>query len=78
MFKKILAVLLSGLLLLSFVACSSSTSTGGKDSKEDTTSEGTQPEPVTLKPVTLSLGLPGGYGITSEKIVQSFKEMGYV
>jgi len=76
MFKKILAVLLSGLLLLSFVACSSST--GGKDSKNDTASEGTQPEPVTLKPVTLSLGLPGGYGITSEKIVQSFKEMGYV
>lgn len=75
--KRLISMILLAAMVSSLTACGSSASSGGSStagttaSAEDPASDGTSN--ADLK-ADLTLGLPGGYSVTSEAIVNSFKE----
>ncbi len=74
--KRICAVLLALAVMASFAGCSSGKGAAETSKSNESAGAGTSKAETTAtvqKEVTLKLGLPGGYGITSQKIVDSFK-----
>ncbi|ULL15941.1 sugar ABC transporter substrate-binding protein [Paenibacillus sp. H1-7] len=58
------------IMAFSLTACSTGTSTESGPGAKSTTAPGTTPS---SNPVTLKIGLPGGYDITSKKLIDNFQ-----